>query len=123
MSDEHINLGWTRLRIGRHFGVGGVRWNVTRPDAAGVVQPIATVTPLYVRQIQPSELQRALAESAATLRARWSCTAPAAASAVLKVGDTITSVADGALVFLVTGLDRAESPGVCQGTLQKQEYT
>lgn len=116
-------LARAALDLGRRFGIGGPRWVITRPNAAGAIVTIATIEPLYVLQEQPSRLERVLAQSAAALRARWSYVARADVAAALAVGDTITSAADGSLAFLVSGIDRIETPGLCQGTLEKQVFT
>lgn len=116
-------LARATLDLGRRFGIGGARWVVTRPNATGTIVTIATIEPLYVLQEQPSRLERVLAQSAAALRARWTCIARADTAAALVVGDTLTSVADGSLAFLVSGIDRIETPGLVQGTLEKQVFT
>jgi hypothetical protein len=120
--DQH-QLARAALELGRRFGIGGLAWVVTRPNASGATITIATVGPLYVLQEQPSRLERVLAQSAAAVRTRWSCVARSDAVTPLSVGDTLTSAADSSLAFLVSGLDRIETPGLCQGTLEKQVFT
>lgn len=120
---DQQQLGRAALDLGRRFGIGGARWTITRPNAAGAIVTIATIEPLYVLQEQPSRLERMLAQSAAALRAHWSCVARSDMAAALAVGDTITSSADSSLAFLVSGIDRVETPGLCQGTLEKQVFT
>lgn len=119
----HADLALSALAIGRSFGIGGARWVITRPNAAGATITIATIEPLYVLQEQPSRLERVLAQSAAALRARYTCVARSDVAAALAVGDTITSAAASSLAFLVSGIDRIETPGLCQGTLEKQVFT
>lgn len=116
-------LGRAALELGRRFGIGGARWTITRPDASGATVTIATIEPLYVLQEQPSRLERILAQSAAALRARYTCIARSDVASALAVGDTLMSSADSTLAFLVSGLDRIETPGLCQGTLEKQVFT
>lgn len=120
---DQQQLGRAALDLGRRFGIGGPRWVVTRPNAAGATITIATIEPLYVLQEQPSRLERILARSAAALRARWSCVARSEAAAALAVGDTLISAADSSLAFLVSGIDRIETPGLVQATLEKQVFT
>lgn len=116
-------LATAALAIGREFQIGGTTWTLTRADAAGVVQTIGTIGPLYIVQEQPSRLERALAESAAALRSRWALIATTDDAQELTNGDTLTSIEDAALTFLVSGIDRDETPGLCQATLEKQPFT
>lgn len=105
--------------IAAQFYVGGTAWTVKRADSSGVLQTVATASPLYVLQEQPSALALALAQSAATLRTVWKAYGRAAA---FQTGDTLICVADTSLSFLVTGLDLFELPGAVVATLEKQPF-
>lgn len=110
------------LRVGRLGGVGGPQWTVKRPDTNDALQTVATLSPVYIVPEKPSNLERVLSQSAATVRTHWKLVASAGIVSALAAGDTLISTADTSLSFLVTGLDSASLPTVTLGTLEQKPY-